>query len=120
MTTLTQTPTAASIEDYLEGEQHTDIKHEYLGGQILAMGGASDRHGLIGLSLAALLHPHARSKAWQLFMGDMKVRVDHDGDSFCLLSRPAAVLQPCRQGARVLPPPPLSAGGSALPHHLAH
>ena len=33
MTTLTQTPTAASIEDYLEGEQHTDIKHEYLGGR---------------------------------------------------------------------------------------
>ena len=82
MTTLTQTPTAASIEDYLEGEQHTDIKHEYLGGQIVAMGGASDRHGLIGLSLAALLHPHARSKACQLFMGDMKVRVDHDGDSY--------------------------------------
>ena len=82
MTTLTQTQTAANIEDYLEGEQHTDIKHEYLGGQILAMGGASDRHGLIGLSLAALLHPHARSKACQLFMGDMKVRVDHDGDSY--------------------------------------
>ena len=82
MTTLTQTQTTASIEDYLEGEQHTDIKHEYLGGQIVAMGGASDRHGLIGLSLAALLHPHARSKACQLFMGDMKVRVDHDGDSF--------------------------------------
>ena len=82
MTTLTQTQTAANIEDYLEGEQHTDIKHEYLGGQIVAMGGASDRHGLIGLSLAALLHPHARSKACQLFMGDMKVRVDHDGDSY--------------------------------------
>ena len=82
MTTLTQTQTTASIEDYLEGEQHTDIKHEYLGGQIVAMGGASDRHGLIGLSLAALLHPHARSKACQLFMGDMKVRVDHDGDSY--------------------------------------
>ena len=82
MTTLTQTQTPASIEDYLEGEQHTDIKHEYLGGQIVAMGGASDRHGLIGLSLAALLHPHARSKACQLFMGDMKVRVDHDGDSY--------------------------------------
>ena len=82
MTTLTQTQTTASIEDYLEGEQQTDIKHEYLGGQIVAMGGASDRHGLIGLSLAALLHPHARSKAWQLFMGDMKVRVDHDGDSY--------------------------------------
>ena len=54
MTTLTQTQTTASIEDYLEGEQHTDIQHEYLGGQIVAMGGASDRHGLIGLSLAAL------------------------------------------------------------------
>lgn len=33
MTTLTQTQTAVSIEDYLEGEQHTDIKHEYLGGR---------------------------------------------------------------------------------------
>ena len=71
-----------SVEDYLVGEQSTEIKHEYLGGQVVAMGGASDRHGLISLSLATLLVPHARHKVCQLFMGDMKVRVDHDGDSY--------------------------------------
>ena len=60
-----------SVEDYLVGEQSTEIKHEYLGGQVVAMGGASDRHGLISLSLATLLVPPARHKVCQLFMGDM-------------------------------------------------
>lgn len=82
MTTPIKPQAPTSIEDYLVGEQSTEIKHEYLGGQVVAMGGASDRHGLISLSLATLLLPHARRKACQLFMGDMKVRVDHDGDSY--------------------------------------
>lgn len=36
-----------SVEDYLVGEQSTEIKHEYLGGQVVAMGGASDKHDFI-------------------------------------------------------------------------
>lgn len=82
MPTSPQPQSRTSIADYLDGEQAADVKHEYLGGQVVAMGGASDKHGLISLSLATLLHPHARRKACQLFMGDMKVRVDHDGDSY--------------------------------------
>ena len=39
-----------SVDDYLLGEQQTDIKHEYLDGQVVAMGGASDRHGLLTVS----------------------------------------------------------------------
>ena len=70
------------VEDYLAREQQTDIKHEYLAGQIVAMGGASDRHGLIAGSLYASLLPHARRKNCQLFMADMKVRIDHEGDSW--------------------------------------
>jgi Uma2 family endonuclease len=46
------------------------------------MGGASDRHGLIAASLLALLLPHARRNGCQLFMADMKVRVDHEDDSW--------------------------------------
>ena len=82
MTSQTQPQAPISIEDYLEGEQHTDTKHEYLAGQIVAMGGASDKHGLIAGSLYATLLPSARRKACQLFMADMKVRVDHDGESY--------------------------------------
>ncbi|MBS0476231.1 MAG: Uma2 family endonuclease [Proteobacteria bacterium] len=81
MTTPPPPQTHTSIADYLEGEQHTDIKHEYLGGQVVAMGGASDKHGLIAGSLHAALLSAARRKGCQLFIADMKVRVVHDGDS---------------------------------------
>ena len=82
MTTAIKPEAQASVEDYLVGEQSTEIKHEYLGGQVVAMGGASDRHGLIAGSLYAALLPAARRKGCQLFIADMKVRVDHDGDSY--------------------------------------
>ena len=82
MTTQTQPQALATVDDYLEGEQATEVKHEYLAGQVVAMGGASDKHGLIAGSLHAALLPAARRKACQLFMADMKVRVDHEGESY--------------------------------------
>ena len=82
MTSLPQSQLHTSIQDYLDGEQATDIKHEYLAGQIVAMGGASDKHGLIAGALHATLLPAARRKACQLFIADMKVRVDHDDESY--------------------------------------
>ena len=39
MTTQTLPQALASIEEYLEGEQHGDTKHEYLAGQVVAMVG---------------------------------------------------------------------------------
>ena len=71
-----------SVDDYLLGEQQTDIKHEYLDGQVVAMGGASRAHGLLVISLSALLLPAARQKHCQLFAADMKLRLDHDGASY--------------------------------------
>ena len=59
------------VEAYLEGEQRTEVKHEYLDGQIVAMGVASRAHGLLALSLSALLLSHARRKGCQLFTADM-------------------------------------------------
>ncbi|MDO5288417.1 MAG: hypothetical protein Q4F13_02110 [Pseudomonadota bacterium] len=47
----------------MQGELQTDIKHEDLAGQVLAMDGASDRHGLIAGELFALLRSHARLQA---------------------------------------------------------
>ena len=35
---------AINIEDYLEGEKSSAIKHEYIYGEIFAMAGTSDRH----------------------------------------------------------------------------
>ena len=46
------------------------------------MGGASRAHGLLVMSLSALLLPAARQKHCQLFAADMKLRLDHDGASY--------------------------------------
>ena len=82
MTIRTPPQTLVTVDDYLEGEQATEVKHEYLAGQVVALGGASDKHGLIAGALYAALLPAARRKACQLFSAEMKVRVDHDGESY--------------------------------------
>ena len=64
-----------SVEDYLKGELHSEIRHEFVGGQVYAMVGASDRHGLIVNAMAFALTPAARERKCQLFTSDMKVRL---------------------------------------------
>ncbi len=49
-----------SAEDYLEGEKVSPIKHEYKQGQIYAMAGTSQAHGIISLNLASQLRTHLR------------------------------------------------------------
>ena len=68
-----------SVEDYLEGEKHTQRKHEYVAGRVYAMVGASRAHNLIALSLASALRAHLRPRPCQVFASDMKVRI---GDIF--------------------------------------
>jgi len=69
-----------SEEAYLEAERAGEIRHEYLGGTPYAMVGASDRHNLIALNLATALRPHVRGTTCQLFMSDMKVRLEVAGE----------------------------------------
>ena len=71
-----------SVDEYLRDEPLREIKHEYLAGQVVAMSGASRAHGLIATALLGLLLPHARQKGCQLFIADMKVRIDHEGDTW--------------------------------------
>ena len=49
--------TFISVEDYLAGELQSEIRHEYVDGQVYAMGGTSDSHGLIANALAFALTP---------------------------------------------------------------
>ena len=70
-----------SVEEYLAGEQHSELRHEYIDGQVYAMTGASDRHGLIANALAFALTPAARRKGCQLFTSDMKLRLEIGGQT---------------------------------------
>jgi Uma2 family endonuclease len=41
------TTTCLSVDAYLEGELESQVRHEYVDGEIYAMVGASDRHGCV-------------------------------------------------------------------------
>lgn len=64
-----------SAEEYLEGEKAAETRHEFVGGHVYAMAGASEEHNLIVTNLVATLHPHLRGKPCRLFATDMKVRL---------------------------------------------
>jgi Uma2 family endonuclease len=56
-----------SLEEYLQDEQISEIKHEYVCGQVFAMSGASSAHNLIAGNIYALL----RSIDFQIAIADI-------------------------------------------------
>jgi Uma2 family endonuclease len=68
--------TLMSHEDYLEGELHSEIKHEYVAGHIYAMSGASRAHNRISLNCSYLLQTGLSSTPCDVYVSDVKVRVE--------------------------------------------
>lgn len=68
--------TQLSIDEYLDGERASPIKHEYAAGHVFAMAGASERHNRIALNLGAHLHQATRKSDCVAFISDMRVRID--------------------------------------------
>jgi Uma2 family endonuclease len=64
-----------SPENYLAGEAESQVKHEYVDGQIFAMAGASERHNRIAMNIAFHLRAAARGTPCGVFMSDMKLRI---------------------------------------------
>lgn len=64
-----------TVEEYLELEQTSEIRHEYLGGQVFAMSGGSKEHNTISLNIASRLRSDLRGGSCSVFMADMKVNI---------------------------------------------
>ena len=65
-----------SETEYLQGEQISTIKHEYIDGYIYAMAGALDAHVTIAGNLFALLRNHVRGSGCRVYISDMKARIE--------------------------------------------
>lgn len=63
-----------SVEDYLAGEEVSEIKHEYVEGQIYAMAGAKVNHNRIVRNMSSLLWNHLRNQPCEPLSGDMLVK----------------------------------------------
>lgn len=65
-----------SFEDYLAAELVSDMKHEYIDGQIYAMTGGSLNHERIALNMATELRNHLRGKPCEAFGSNVKIKTD--------------------------------------------
>lgn len=73
--------TVLSPEEYLEQELLSSFKREFVDGALYAMAGASARHGLVSLNLAAAISNHLPDRC-EVFTADMKLRVKIDAKTF--------------------------------------
>lgn len=62
-----------SVEEYLEFEKDSPVKHEYVGGKVYAMTGVSRRHSRISLNIARKLADAAEGGPCRVHQSDMKV-----------------------------------------------
>lgn len=66
--------TPLPVQECLEGEQRSEIRHEYVAGQAYALAGAKLRHDAIVRNLPVLRGRH-KNTFREVFIADMKVRV---------------------------------------------
>ncbi len=64
-----------SVQDYLEGELQSEVRHDYFAGQVYAMAGASAAHEDIAMALASDLYVHLEGKPCRPYKGDLKLKL---------------------------------------------
>ena len=75
MSALQQRTVFISETEYLDGEHISDIKHEYIDGEVYAMSGASANHNRIAGNLYRKLGNHLDNQPCQPYTSDMKVKI---------------------------------------------
>ncbi len=73
-----------SEEDYLEGEIVSDIKYEYIDGEVYAMAGASEKHNLISGNFFYEISSKLRknNSSCKTFTSDMKVKATSSNNNY--------------------------------------
>jgi Putative restriction endonuclease len=69
-----------SVEEYLKFEEMSTTKHEYIGGELFAMTGATTRHNVICLNVAFALAAHVRGGSCRAYVEAVKVRLTVKGE----------------------------------------
>ncbi len=69
-----------SPEEYLEGEELAETRHEYVGGIVYAMAGARNQHNQITTNILGELYALLRGHFCQPFNSDTKVRIRNGSD----------------------------------------
>ena len=63
-------------QEYLDGEKISEVRHEYIDGEVYAMAGSSRRHNRIAGNLYIALSSASRDTPCDVFSSDLKVRIN--------------------------------------------
>ena len=67
---------AIASTEYLELEEKSPIKHEYIDGKVYAIAGTTDTHNTIALNLALIIRNHLRGSDCRVYFADIKARLE--------------------------------------------
>lgn len=70
-----KTQPLVSEQSYLDMEEQSKIRHEYVDGHIYAMTGASRAHNKISGNLYAALHQQVKGTPCDVYMSDVKLKI---------------------------------------------
>jgi Uma2 family endonuclease len=68
-------PEPISVEEYLEGETISEVRHEYYDGRVRPMAGTSVRHNVAALFFATRIGRALEGGPCRVFMSEVKVRL---------------------------------------------
>ncbi|ARS40568.1 hypothetical protein CA265_13220 [Sphingobacteriaceae bacterium GW460-11-11-14-LB5] len=68
-----------TIEEYLEMEKASTVKHEYFQGEIFAMSGASENHNWIFTNIFLAVGSKLKGKSCYIFGSDMRMNIPENG-----------------------------------------
>ncbi|MBL9114983.1 MAG: Uma2 family endonuclease [Verrucomicrobiaceae bacterium] len=77
-----QEPELVSWEVYETKEKLSDVRHEFVNGQVFAMAGGSWNHNRIAGDIFNSLSNQLRGKPCEAFMSDLKLRIDLNHEQF--------------------------------------
>ena len=75
---LAKLQTKISVEEYLKGEEISDIKYEFVDGEVYAMAGASQNHSRISGNIFNALSNHLQDSPCEPYIENIKVRAAGD------------------------------------------
>jgi len=66
-------------QDYLDVEEMSDVRHEFLDGEIYAMAGGTPQHAALAAALVVQLGQQLRGRPCRVYGSDLRVRVRETG-----------------------------------------
>lgn len=69
-----------TLDQYLEMERQSPIRHEFIDGRVYAMSGGNQRHSRISINVVLALLERLENGPCQVFNSDMRVRLANERD----------------------------------------